>query len=96
MWHLTACSISVTLSFLNWIKNEMIFYRISELMLAPLIQRCDKKVNSFQGTRDKLKFYRLSGATFYGCTHAIYQFIKPFLDNKESNFEEYGTFEIKR
>ena len=33
------CKISVSLSFLNWIKNEMIFYRISELMLATLIQR---------------------------------------------------------
>ena len=30
-------------SFLNWIKNEMIYYRISELMLAALIQRYDKK-----------------------------------------------------
>ena len=30
--YLTACKISVSLSFLNWIKNEMIyFYRISEL-----------------------------------------------------------------
>ena len=36
MWHLTACKISVCLSFLNWIKNEMIFYRISELMLPTL------------------------------------------------------------
>ena len=35
MWHLTACKISVSLSFLNWF--EMIFYRISELMLASLI-----------------------------------------------------------
>ena len=34
MWHLTACKISVSLSFLNWIKNEMIFYRISKLMWA--------------------------------------------------------------
>ena len=25
MWHVTACIISVSLSFLNWIKNEMIF-----------------------------------------------------------------------
>ena len=25
MWHLTACKISLSLSFLNWIKNEMIF-----------------------------------------------------------------------
>ena len=33
----TACKISFSLSFLNWIKNEMIFYHISELMLATLI-----------------------------------------------------------
>ena len=33
MWHLTVCKISVSLSFLNWIKNEMIFYRFSELIL---------------------------------------------------------------
>ena len=41
MWHLTDCKISVSLSFLKWIKNELItlFYRISELMLATLIQR---------------------------------------------------------
>ena len=25
MWHLTACKISISLLFLNWIKNEMIF-----------------------------------------------------------------------
>ena len=40
---LTACKISVSLWFLNWDKNEMIFYRISELMLPTLIQRYDKK-----------------------------------------------------
>ena len=43
MWHLTACQISVSVLFLNWIKNE-IFYHISELMLATLIQRHDKKL----------------------------------------------------
>ena len=42
--------------------------------------------------RDELKFYRLSGATFYDCINTIYQFIKPFLDNKKSSFEEYGAF----
>ena len=42
MWHLTVCKISVSLSFLNWIKNEMIFYHISELMLANLIQTYNK------------------------------------------------------
>ena len=37
-------------------------------------------------------FYRLSGATFYDCINTIYLFIKPFLDNKMSIFEEYGAF----
>ena len=36
MWNLIACKISVGMSFLNWVKNEMIFYCISELMLAIL------------------------------------------------------------
>ena len=37
---------------MNWIKNEMIFffYCISELMLATLIHRCDKK-NRFKNER---------------------------------------------
>ena len=61
MWHLTACKISVNLSFLNWIKNEMDFYfffliflflfffnLISELMLPTLIQRYDKNYFIFQ------------------------------------------------
>ena len=48
MWHLIACKISVSLSFFNWIKNEMIFYRISELMLATLIQGYDNKSFHFQ------------------------------------------------
>ena len=39
-----------------------------------------------------MKFYRLSGATFYDCIDTIYQFIKPFLDNEMSIFDEYGTF----
>ena len=42
--------------------------------------------------RDLLKFYRLSEDTFYDCINIIYQFIKPFLDNKMSIFEEYGAF----
>ena len=43
MWHLTARKISVSLSFLNWVKNEMIFYHITELMLPILVQKYDKK-----------------------------------------------------
>ena len=50
MW-LTACKISVSLSFLNWIKKEMIFYRISELILPTLIQRYDKKSFHFKNKR---------------------------------------------
>ena len=34
---------SLSLSFLNWIKTEMIFYGISEFMLPTLIQRYNKK-----------------------------------------------------
>ena len=41
MWHLTVRKISVSLSFLNCIKNEIIFYLISKLMLPTLNQRYD-------------------------------------------------------
>ena len=51
MWPLTACKISVNLSFLNWIKNEMIFYGISEFMVATLIQRYVKKSFHFKNER---------------------------------------------
>ena len=51
MWRLTAGKISVSLSFLNWIKNEMVFDRISELMLPTLIQRYDKKAFHFKNKR---------------------------------------------
>ena len=37
-----------------------------------------------------MKFYRLSGVTFYDCIYTIYQFSKLFLENKMSIFEEYG------
>ena len=85
MCHLTACEISVSLSVLNWIKNEMIFYRISELMLATLILRYDKHFLF----SSQLKFYRLSGATLYDHM-IIYQDIKPFFDNNKP--KEDGAF----
>ena len=73
----------------------MIFYRISELMLATLIQRYDK--TSFHFKNERLKFYRLPGATFYDCINTIYQFIKPFLDNKMSVFLGiYGAFNQRK
>ena len=42
-----------------------------------------------------LKFYKLSVATVYDCINIMYQFIKPFLDNQMSIFEEYGAFKCK-
>ena len=62
-------------------------------MLVTLIQRFDKK--SFHFKNERLKFYRLSSATFnIYCIDTIYQFIKPFLDNKMSIFEEYGPLTV--
>ena len=79
MWHLAACKISASLLLLNWIKNKVIFYRISKLMLATLIQRYDKK--SFHFKHERLtEILQVSGATLYKCT-TMYQFIKAFLDN---------------
>ena len=93
MWHLTACKISVSLSFLNWIKNEMIFffYRVSELMLQTLIQRHDKK-KSFHFKNERLTeiLQAVRCHIFFNCINNIYHFIKPFLDNEM--FEEYWAF----
>ena len=84
---------SVSLSFLNWIKNEMICYRISELMLVTLIQKYDEK--SFRFKNERLnEILQAVRCTFYDCINTIYQFIKAFLDNKMSIFEEYWAFNI--
>ena len=69
----------------------MIFYPVSELMLATLIQRYDKK--SFHFKNERPTEVLQAGATFYVYINTIFQFIKPFLDNKKSIFEEYGAFE---
>ena len=52
---LTACKNSVSLAFLKWIKNEII-YRISELMLPTLItsNRNDKNHFIFNPVQDRL------------------------------------------
>ena len=84
--------IPVSLLFLNWIKNEMIFYHFSELILSTLIQRYDKKKIILFQEREINRNNRLSGAPFYDFINTIYQFIKPFLDNKMSISEEYGAF----
>ena len=61
MWHLTACKISVSLSFLYWIKNEMIFYRTSELMLAILIQRYGKNHFIFYPVQERETNWNFTG-----------------------------------
>ena len=65
-------------------------------MLATLIQRYDKKSFHFKNERltEILQAICQSGATFYDCINTIYQFNKPFLDNKMSIFEKYGAFKL--
>ena len=68
-------------------------------MLPTLNQRYDKKSFHFcfgSRTRDCLKFYRLSDATFDDRINTIYQFIKPFLDKKSLFFEDYGAFKCNK
>ena len=51
------------------------FYRISELMLATLIQRYDKN-HFISRMRDLLNFIGCtSGVKIYDCIKAVYQFI---------------------
>ena len=94
MWPLTACKISASLLFLNWVKTEIIFYRISELMLATLIQRYDIKSFHFKNeTNWKFTGCQVPHLIIVLIPYIVYQFIKPFLDNKMSSiFEKYGAF----
>ena len=71
--HLTARKISISFLFLNWIKNEMIFffYRISELMLAKWL-RDMLKSHFISRTRD----WNFTGAPFYDCINTKYQFFR--------------------
>ena len=89
MQHLTACKISVSLSFLSWIKNEMIFYHISELMLATLIQGYYKKLFHFKNER---LTEILQVPHFMIVLIPYINLSNLFLDNKMSIFEEYGAF----
>ena len=69
----------------------MIFFnRISELMLATLIQRYDKKSFHFKNETEILKTVEYHIFMIFS---TMYQFIKPFLDNKMSITEKYGAFE---
>ena len=85
MWHLTGCKSSDSLLFLN----EMIFYRISELMLPTWIQRHDKKIISFliQFKNERLtEILQAVRRHIFDRIDAIYQFIQPFLERWSVNF----------
>ena len=88
----SAISDMATDNQMDFIKNKLLdfiertFIRENSLYLA-----CNEK-HFISSPRDFLKFYRLSAAAFYACINIIYQFIKSFLDDKMSVFDEYGTF----
>ena len=77
----------------SWTGSKMkLFYRISELMLATLIQRYDKNYFIFDPVRERETNWNFTGSQVphfmivLDCTNTIYLFIKPFLVNKMSLF----------
>ena len=71
----------------------MIFYRISELMLATLIQRYDKKIVSFQ-ERDTNWNFTVCQMPHLKIVLIPYISLLNLLDNKMSSFEENGAFKL--
>ena len=65
---------------------------MSELMLASVIQRYDKKSIQFKNERLTEILQAVRCDIFFECINTIYQFIEPFSYNNMSNFEEYGAF----
>ena len=72
------------------LKWNAIFYRFPELMLPILIERHDKKKKKKKKKKNHCKNERLTESLQTVRWHD--HFIKPFLDNKMSIFEEYGAF----
>ena len=69
------------------------FYRNSELILATLIQRYVKKLFDFKNERLTVtEILQVVMCHIYDYINTLYHFIKPFLDDKMSNFEEHGSF----
>ena len=93
MWHLTACKISVSLSFLNEIKNEMSFYRINVANIYS-IKTIKKKSFCFDPVKKCETNWIFTGCQmprFMIVYYTINQFMELSLD-KKLFFEEYGTF----
>ena len=81
MWHLKACKVSVSLSFL---KLNDFFYHISELLLSTLIQGSHKKHFIFAPVQNE-------GLTEISILH-INLLNLSRIKNKMSIFEVYGAF----
>ena len=83
MWYLT---VKFRLVSRSW--NDFLWYLW--INVANINSELRLKIISFftwlKKTRDKLKFYRLLGATFSDCINTIYQFIKTFLGKKKCLF----------
>ena len=62
-------------------------------MLATLIQRYDKTFH--YKNKSLTEILQVVRCHIYDCINTIYLFIKPFLSNKMSIFEEYGVFKAE-
>ena len=62
-------------------------------MLARLIRRYDKKSFHFKNER-LTEILQAARCHIYDYVNTIYQFVKPFLDNKMSIFQEYWAFKV--
>ena len=83
MLHLTDCKILVSLSFFNLIRNYFFFFFFffSFFFIIVSLNWCWQhyfrdmiKKHFISRTRDSLKFYRLSGATFYDSINTVEEY----------------------
>ena len=94
MWHLKACKISVSLSFLNGLKmNDFLLYF---WMLATLIQRYSRNHFIFDPVQE-----RETNWNFTGCQMPYFFIVLiPYicllnLSWIKNVYEEYGAFKVK-
>ena len=91
MWHLVACK-SVSLSFLNWIKNEMTFFLSYHRINVTLIHRYSRKIISFQERETNLNFTGCQVPHFMIVLIPCISLLNLSLRIKCLFFEEYGAF----
>ena len=78
MWHLRACKISVSLSFLKW--NDFLLYLWINVanINSEIYDKNHFIFNPSSKNEGRVKIYRLWDATFYYRINTLYEFIKPF------------------